>query len=162
MSSGAASSYYFDPTLFMTKPTVLRRLASLLAGLIPFDVDRLAGTEPGSIAIVAAVSIETGLPFVSLRADPHNRATGPQIAGEVHAGERVMFIEDVITSGAHALASVSVLAAYGAEVVGVLAVINREEGGNTALARADYSLSALFGISELVDINTHRSPGSGE
>jgi orotate phosphoribosyltransferase len=162
MSSGAASDYYIDPTLFMTKPTVLRRLASLLADMIPFEVDRLAGSEPGSVAIVAAVSIETGLPFVALRGDPHNRAAGQHIAGEVHSGERVMFIEDVITSGSHSLASMAVLAAKGIEVAGVLAAINREEGGDSALARSGYSLDALFRISELVEIGASRSTESGE
>jgi orotate phosphoribosyltransferase len=130
--------------------------------MIPFEVDRLAGSEPGSIAIVAAVALETGLPFVALRGDPHNRGGVQHVAGEVHAGERVMFIEDVITSGSHSLASLAVLSGEGADVAGVLAVIDRDEGGNSALESAGYSLASLFQVSELVEMSTGPLAESGE
>lgn len=67
LSSGARSSFYFDKYLFETKPTILRRTASLLAERVPAGADRLAGPELGAVPLAAAVSLATGLPFVIIR-----------------------------------------------------------------------------------------------
>ena len=58
----------------MTKPTVLRRLVNVLAVEVPAGVDRLVGTEPGSLPIAAALSLETGLPLVAQREDDFDMA----------------------------------------------------------------------------------------
>src|SRR5690606_10649258 len=95
LSSGQPSSYYIDKYLFATKPTVLRRLASLLAERVP-DVDRLAGPELGSVPITAALSLETGVPFVIVRKERKAYGTSAGIEGELHQGERVLLVEDVV------------------------------------------------------------------
>lgn len=151
LSSGKRSSYYFDKYLFETKPTVMRRLAGLLGEMVPPDVVRLAGPELGAVALSAVVSLETGLPFVIVRKAPKSYATASPIEGELHPGERVLVIEDVISTGGEALAAAEKLRAAGAVVVGILGVIDRQQGGSEAIAAAGLTFGALFRLDELID-----------
>ncbi|MHB1612886.1 MAG: orotate phosphoribosyltransferase [Actinomycetes bacterium] len=144
LSSGRASSYYIDKYLFQTRPTILRRLASLLAEHVPAGVDRLAGPELGAVPLVTAVSLHTGLPFVIVRREAKNYATGRVVEGELHAGEQVLLLEDVLTTGAQALGAAARLREEGALVVGILAVLDREQGGIPAITGAGYHVDALF------------------
>jgi orotate phosphoribosyltransferase len=151
LSSGERSDFYFDKYLFETKPTVLRRLASVLAEHVPAPTERLAGPVLGAVTLSAAVSLETGLPFVIVRKTAKGYGTRAAIEGELHAGERVLLLEDVVSTGGEALAAARKLRAAGAEVVGVLAVIDRQQGGAEALAADGLSLDALFRLDELND-----------
>ena len=149
LSSGRASDFYFDKYLFATKPTVLRRLASLLAARIPPQVDRVAGMELGAVPIATALSLETGLPFVVVRKTPKIHGAAAAVEGELHRGERVLLVEDVVTTGSQALRAAGVLASLGGSVARVLAVVDREQGGEAAVAAAGLSFDALFRLSEL-------------
>lgn len=149
LSSGARSSFYFDKYLFETKPTVLRRIASLLAERVPAGVDRLAGPELGAVALAAAVSLATGLPFVIIRKTSKDYATSKLVEGEVHPGERVLIIEDVISTAAQAIRAARQVTQLGADVTGILSVIDREQGGAASIAAAGYHFDALFRLSEL-------------
>lgn len=148
LSSGQSSTYYIDKYLFVTKPTVLRRLASLLAERVP-EVDRIAGPELGSVPITAALSLETGIPFVIVRKARKAYGTSAGIEGELHAGERVLLVEDVVSTAAQALTAAAAVQQAGATVAGVLAVVDREQGGAEAVAAAGLSFDALFRLSEL-------------
>jgi orotate phosphoribosyltransferase len=119
LRSGARSSYYIDKYLFTTQPDVLRRLAGELASRLPSDVQRLAGPVLGAVPLVTAVSLETQLPMLIVRVDkPKEYGTSRQIEGTLVAGERVVLIEDIVTTAGAALAAVDVLRTAGAEVLG--------------------------------------------
>ncbi len=149
LRSGQTSSYYFDKYLFETRPQLLRRVAASLAALLPPSTDRLAGPELGGVALATAVSLETDIPFVIVKKKLKGYATGKQIEGELRPGERVVLIEDVVTTGSQAIESGAVLRQAGAVVTDVLAVIDREEGAAENLAAAGYLLRPLFRRSEL-------------
>lgn len=149
LGSGRHSDDYFDKYLFETKPTVLRRLASLLGERIPAAVDRLAGPELGAVALVAALSLETGLPFVIVRKPLRNRANVRLVEGELHRGESVLIIEDVVSTGSEAIRVADQIERVGGRVSGVLAVIDREHGGGQRVASAGYHFDSLFRGSEL-------------
>lgn len=150
LRSGARSSYYIDKYLFTTQPQLLRRLASVLVSKVPAGVLRLAGPAIGAVPLVTAVSLETGLPMLIVRPEkPKEYGTGKQVEGELRAGERVLVIEDVVTTGGAALATVDALREAGAEVVGTVAVIDREEGGAAAFAARGVAYQALFTKSSL-------------
>lgn len=149
LSSGARSSFYFDKYLFETKPTILRRTASLLAERVPAGADRLAGPELGAVPLAAAVSLATGLPFVIIRKASKDHATSKLVEGEVHPGERVLLIEDVVSTATQAIRAARQVGQLGADVTGILAVIDREQGGAASIAAAGYHFDALFRLSEL-------------
>ncbi len=149
LRSGATSNYYFDKYLFETKPNLLRRVAAFLAELVPQGTDRLAGPELGGVALATAVSLDLGLPFVIVRKAQKTYATTSQIEGELYPGERVVVLEDVVTTGTEAIQSARALRRAGAVVQEVIAVIDREEGAAEALAAEGLQLWALFRRSQL-------------
>src|SRR5690242_10249274 len=100
LRSGQRSSYYIDKYLFTTRPELLKRIARALAPLVPSEVDRLAGTVLGAVPLATALSLETGLPMVMVRSDkPKDYGTNKQIEGTLEPGERVVLVEDVVTTG---------------------------------------------------------------
>ncbi|HEY1293800.1 MAG TPA: orotate phosphoribosyltransferase [Chloroflexota bacterium] len=151
LRSGARSSYYIDKYLFTTQPDLLRRVAVSLAALLPSDVQRLAGTVLGAVPLATALSLETGVPMVIVRSEkPKEYGTSKQIEGAaVQAGERVVLVEDVVTTGGAAVAAVEELRAAGAEVVAALGVIDREQGGPEAFAARGVPFRALFTKTQL-------------
>jgi orotate phosphoribosyltransferase len=145
LRSGQRSSYYIDKYLFTTRPALLRRLAVALRDLAPSEIDRLAGPVLGAVPLVTALSLEMALPMVIVRTDkPKEYGTARQIEGTLVAGERVLLVEDVVTTGGVALSAVDELREAGASVVGALCVVDREQGGAEAFAARGVPFAALF------------------
>jgi len=144
LSSGQRSRFYFDKYLFETKPDLLRRVATELAALVPPGVDRLCGPELGGVALATALSLETGLPFVISRKGSKGYSTEKGVEGDLHPGDRVLVVEDVITTGTQAIRAAQQMLEAGASVDGILAVIDRSQGGTEAIAAAGFRFTALF------------------
>ena len=145
LRSGARSSYYIDKYLFTTRPDLLRRIARELAWQLPPRVERLAGTVLGAVPLATALSLETGLPMVIVRTEPAKEyGTAKQVEGTLVGGERVVLVEDVVTTGGAALAALATLRSAAVEVVQVLAVVDREQGGAATFASANVPYQALF------------------
>jgi orotate phosphoribosyltransferase len=144
LSSGERSSYYFDKYLFETRPGILRRLAAFMAELVPADTDRIAGTELGAVALATALSLETGLPFVIARKGSKTHGTARLVEGELYRGDRVILVEDVVSTGAQAIQAAERVVEAGAHVTRILAVIDREQGGQQAVSAAGFELTTLF------------------
>ena len=149
LSSGARSDYYLDKYRFQTRPALLRSLAERLADLVPPGVERLAGTELGAVALATAVSLQTGLPFVIVRKVEKEYSTARLIEGELVPGEAVLVLEDVITTGAQSIKAADRVVAAGGKVIGILAVVDRQEGGAAKIAQAGYTLTSLFTRADL-------------
>jgi orotate phosphoribosyltransferase len=149
LSSGARSSYYLDKYLFETRPEILRPLATALAGLVSPGTDRIAGTELGAVALATALSLEMNLPFVIARKGAKEYSTAKQIEGVLQPGDRVVVVEDVITTGAQAIRAAQLVVEAGAVVDAIIAVVDREQGGAEKIAAAGFSLRALFGRADL-------------
>jgi orotate phosphoribosyltransferase len=97
------------------------------------------------VPLVTALSLATGVPTLIVRTDkPKDYGTARQIEGRLMAGERVLLVEDVVTTGGAALAAVDVLREAGAEVVGALVVVDREQGGAAAFEARGVPFEALF------------------
>jgi orotate phosphoribosyltransferase len=148
-ASGVRSNVYFDKYLFVTRPTILRRLASILAESIAPRVDRLAGAGFGAAALVAALALETGLPFVVVRETELEDGALDRIEGELHAGERVVVVDDVVSTGRQAVRAARAVTARGGVVGSIVSVIDREEGGTKNIAAAGMELRSLFTLAEL-------------
>ncbi len=153
LRSGRRSSYYLDKYRFETRPELLQPLGEQLAALVAEhepDAVRLAAPELGAVAIAAATSLVSGLPFVIVRKEAKEYGTANRLEGAFEAGERVCLIEDVVTSGGAAVAAVDALREAGLECRTVVCVVDREEGGADGLARRATRLVALFRAGELV------------
>ena len=150
LRSGKTSSYYLDKYRFTTRPEILRELAVLFATKVGEierghgRIDRLAGAELGGIPLVTVASLETGKPCVFVRNAKKDYGTAKQVEGVLEPGDRVVLVEDIATTGGQAIEAAGALRDCGAEVVGVIATIDREEGAAEAMARAGLAYWALF------------------
>jgi orotate phosphoribosyltransferase len=154
LRSGRRSPYYLDKYRFETRPDLLGPLGELLAAAVAEhepDSDRLAGPELGAVALAAATSLASGLPFLIVRKEAKGYGTENRLEGVFEPGERVCLVEDVVTSGGAAVEAVEALRAAGLECGTALCVVDREEGGADALARHMVRLRALFRASELLE-----------
>jgi len=140
---------FIDADQFLTKPTVLRRLASILATRVPVEVDRLVGRDPHSLVLSAALALETGLPLVVARVVDVPGGSRLGCHGELHAGERVLVVEGVTGTGASAVEAVRAVRELGATVVGVLAAVDRDRGAAARLEDVAVTLEHLFSDAEL-------------
>ncbi len=157
LRSGRTSSYYLDKYLFSTRPEVLRDLAVLFAerieevapGSRTGAVQRLAGAELGGIPLVTAASMQTGIPCLFIRNKKKDYGTAKQLEGVLNAGDRVVMLEDVATTGGQALEAVGVLKELGANVLAVIATIDRQEGTRENMEKAGVRFEALFTKADL-------------
>jgi orotate phosphoribosyltransferase len=144
LSSGQRSNYYFDKYRFETRPAILRRVATFLAEMLPPGVERVAGPELGAVALATAVSLETGLPFVIVKKGAKGYGTDNLFEGELHAGERIVVLEDILTTGSQAISAARKLESVGARVELILGVVDRAEGARENVAAAGFGLRVLF------------------
>lgn len=149
LRSGRRSDRYFDKFLFETDPALLERIGRELAALVPKGTQRLAAPELGAVLLGGAVSMETGLPLVLVRKAPKGYGTAKQLEGRFEPGERVTVIEDVVTTGGDSLRSVQVLRDAGLEVIHLVVVLDRGEGGEENIREAGIPYSPLFRAQDL-------------
>lgn len=149
LRSGRRSNVYFDKYLFETRPAILQSLGVELAQLVPEGVDRLAAPELGAVLLGGAVMLQTELPLVIVRKETKEYGTSKAIEGVLEKGDRVCLIEDVLTTGGEAIKAAARLRELGAEVVRLIAVLDREEGAAEAIAAAGIEYQPLFRKSDL-------------
>jgi orotate phosphoribosyltransferase len=147
LRSGRRSRFYLDKYRFETRPDLLAALGERLAARVREGAPgaaRIAGPEVGAIALAAAASLRSGLPFLIVRKEAKEYGTGNRLEGEFAPGEEVCLVEDVVTSGGAAVGAVDALREAGLECRLAVCVVDREEGGADALARKAVRLHALF------------------
>jgi orotate phosphoribosyltransferase len=144
LRSGQTSSYYIDKYQFTTRPRLLRRLAAELARRLPPATQRVAGPMLGAVPLATAVSLQTDLPCLIVRDAPKEHGTSRLVEGALEPGDRVSIVEDVVTTGGAALEAVQALRSAGAEVLAVVAVVDREQGGAERFSELGVPFQALF------------------
>ena len=158
LSSGARSRFYIDcrtTTTHAEGQAVVGRLGLLAlrrAGLRPDSVGGLTlGADPVAYAIAHA-SWLAGDPVhaFTVRKEPKAHGTGKRVEGCFQAGNRVVVVEDVITTGGSALRAIDAVEAEGGTVIAVLSLVDREEGGREAIEARGYPVHALVGVGELL------------
>jgi orotate phosphoribosyltransferase len=154
LRSGRRSRYYLDKYRFETRPELLGPLGDLIADAVREhepEAARLAGPELGAVALAAAASLASGLPFLIVRKSAKDYGTANRLEGVFEVGERACLVEDVVTSAGAAIEAVEALREAGLEVGTAVCVVDREEGGEDALAEKGVRLQALFRASELLN-----------
>ncbi len=152
LASGKKSRYYIDIKKAITDPLVLGLAADLMARQMGegHGVQRIAGVVLGSVPLAVALSLRTGIPFVMVRKEKKDHGTGKLIEGQLSPGERVMVVEDVITSAGSAMYAVKTLRQAGAVVDMVMSVVDREEGGREVLCSEGVGMTALVTASMIL------------
>jgi orotate phosphoribosyltransferase len=148
LSSGRRSTFYIDKYLFETDPDLLRDIARLLVALLPAGTTRVIGPALGGVPLATAVALETGLPFAIVRPGAKEYGTGKLIEGPVEPHDRTVVLEDVVTSGTQAVRAARAVQDTGATVLGIVAVIDRHEGGREGVEAAGFKFEALYDMAE--------------
>jgi len=141
LSSGATSTVYFDKFRFLTRADLLRDVAHAVAGLLAPGTELLGAPEGAAMLLVAAVSLETGLPVSVVRKQAKAYGTKAQVEGLVPAGAVTTLLEDVSTTGQQVQRAAEVLAEAGASVARIVLAIDR--GGADHLRAAGYDVEAV-------------------
>lgn len=159
LASGRISSLYIDARLTTMSPEGLALIGPLGLHALRdagWHVDAVGGLTLGADPVAYAISyasVLAGGPPVrafTVRKEAKTHGTGQLVEGPFRAGDRVAVVEDVITTGASALRAADAVRAAGGQVVGVLALVDREEGGREALERAGLEVRSLTRAREIV------------
>lgn len=151
LRSGITSTEYFDKYLFEGDPKLLRDIAEAMCPLIPTGVDALAGLELGGVPIATMLSQLTGLPTLFVRKQAKTYGTCKLAEGGEIAGRNLVIVEDVVTSGGQIIESARQLRELGANIVRVVCVIDREQGGAANLQAQGMEFFPLLTMSEIKD-----------
>jgi orotate phosphoribosyltransferase len=154
LASGKQATYYLDCRNLTLHPQGANLIANAMldviqsAGPLP---DAVGGMAIGADPITAAIVTVAGQRNLSLkgfmvRKEPKGHGTGKQVEGPVQPGQRVVIVEDVITSGGSAIAAVEAARKFGLVVERVVAIIDRLAGGKEAFAELGLELITLSTI----------------
>ncbi len=152
LTSGKVSDYYIDLKKAYTDPRVLKLISRKIIKIMKKEniaVDKIAGIELGSVPIAVAVSLDLDKPFLIVRKEKKEHGTARKIEGEVKAGDKVVLVEDVTTTGSTVVEAAKSLRDSGAVVEAVIVVVDREEGAEENLKKANIKLIPIFRASEL-------------
>jgi orotate phosphoribosyltransferase len=154
-SSGLKSPIYCDNRLTLAYPHVRSIIADGLAQLIRAhfpDVEVIAGTATAGIPHAAWTSERLGLPMCYVRSQAKAHGRGKQIEGKVERGQKVVVVEDLISTGGSSLTAVGALKEAGCDVLGVVAIFTYGlEKGKQAFAENDVQVHTLTDYDSLIE-----------
>jgi orotate phosphoribosyltransferase len=157
LASGRRSSFYIDARLTTMSGDGLAVIGGLgldrlaARGWTPRSVGGLTlGADPIAYALaLTARSRGQSLDAFTVRKQLKDHGTGKRIEGCFAAGYPVVVVEDVLTTGRSALDAVSAVESEGGQVLGVMAVVDRQEGGREAVEKAGYLVEAFIAAADL-------------
>src|ERR1700682_88137 len=162
LASGKQSKYYIDARLTTMSPeglSVIGRLGLSTLGQSRWAIDEIGGLTLGADPISYAISYASAesdqpLRAFTVRKETKAHGTGKLLEGPVREGDRVAIIEDVITTGGSALRAIEAVRSAKASVAGVLALVDREEGGRQAIEKTGVSVVSLVTASQIIAVLT--------
>lgn len=158
LASGARSNLYIDARMTAMSPEGLALIGPLgieemtKAGWTPDSVGGLTlGADPVAYAIAYASALaDKPIRAFTVRKEAKTHGTGKLIEGPFAHSDRVVVIEDVITTGGSALKAIDAVRSAGATIIGVLSLVDREEGGRERIEAAGYEVRSLARAHEIV------------
>jgi uridine monophosphate synthetase len=153
LKSGLKSPIYVDLRLLVSDARLLRLVAEAMAELASgISFDRIAAIPYGGLPIGTAVSLASGKPLIYPRKEIKDHGTRQAIEGAFKAGETVLVLDDLVSTGGSKIEAMEPLQAAGLSVRDVLVLIDREQGGGRELAAKGYRLHAVFTLRALLDV----------
>jgi orotate phosphoribosyltransferase len=158
LASGKLSTTFVDVKLAAHDPMYLKMICDAL-GLLEVElrafatlprINAYAGVALGGCALAAGMAISDGeTKMLYVRKEPKDHGTGKLVEGPFEPGDRVIVIEDVVTTGQSSLRAVQNLQEAGLKVEAVLAVVDREDGGAETFREARIPFAAICTLDEL-------------
>ena len=160
LASGKQSKYYIDARLTTMSPEGLSVIGPLALSTLRqsgWEIDAVGGLTLGADPISYAISYASAdsdrpVRAFTVRKEAKSHGTGKTIEGPFKEGDRVAVIEDVITTGGSALRAIEAVRAANGTVVGVLALVDREEGGRQAIEATGVPVISLVSASQIIKV----------
>jgi orotate phosphoribosyltransferase len=169
LASGRTSNFYIDARLTTMSPEGMVLIGQLGLEEIrtnAWEADAIGGLTLGADPVAYAISHVSASENAPIRAftvrkETKAHGTGRRIEGPFQAGDRVVIIEDVITTGKSALEAIQAVESEGGTVTGVLAVVDRQEGGTKAITDQGYRVRSLATKTDLIASSPSSDSGAG-
>jgi uridine monophosphate synthetase len=151
LKAGLISPIYLDLRRLVTHPQILRRVAQAYAAkLKTLEFDRLAGIPYAALPIATAIALEIDRPLIYPRREAKDYGTQATIEGDYQAGETIVVIDDLATTGGSKIEAIQKLEEAGLKVSDIVVLIDRGQGAGPMLAEAGYRLHAVVTLHDLL------------
>jgi orotate phosphoribosyltransferase len=156
LSSGKASPYYIDLRVIPSFPDAFREICDSYAQYITEEIglknfDRIAGIPLAGIPFASQIAYNLKKPFLYVRKDIKLHGRERRVEGILVSGEKVLLIDDLLTTGLTLKNAAEVVRAEGGVVSDAVAFLDREEGGKQLLEQSGVKVHPLLNISEIAN-----------
>jgi orotate phosphoribosyltransferase len=157
LSSGKASPYYIDLRVIPSFPDAFREICDFYAEYITNQIgvktfDRMAGVPLTGIIFASQVAYNLKKPFLYVRKGIRLHGRERRVEGLLVSGDRVLLIDDLVTTGLTLKKAAEAVRAEGGVVTDAVVFLDREEGGNQQLEKNGINLHVLLKISEVANM----------
>jgi len=154
LSSGKLSPYYIDLRMIPGDPTGLRTVIEIYEMMVKSKIrltsfDRIAGVPTAGVPYASILAYRLAKPFLYVRREAKTHGGQRRIEGQLLPGERVVLVDDLITTGKNTLEAAEAVRAEGGQVQHAIVLIDRQEGGKAALAEAGLKLYAYTDVTRI-------------
>ena len=152
LKSGIKSPFYIDLRRTSSDPRLMKivgKAYARLIGALPQKPDRVAGIPVAAVSLATAASMETDIPMIYPRINKKEHGTGNLIEGNFRPGERVVLLDDLITTGKSKIEAIEILRAAGLIVEDLVVLLERGEQGRRDMESVGVRLHSFFPVEDL-------------